>query len=206
MPVTKLHLDTDIGGDIDDLCALALILNWPSAELLAVTTVSDDEGRRAGYARYALRMARREDVAVAAGADVSLGCYRVRPGLPDEAAYWPEAVPPAPTPLDEALDLLERSIEQEATIVAIGPLTNLALLEKRSPGILREAKIFFMGGYIFPPREGFPPFSNEEDWNIQVDAQSAHYVLERSSTTFVPLAMSVETSLRRAHLETLKRA
>jgi inosine-uridine nucleoside N-ribohydrolase len=206
MPVTKLHLDTDIGGDIDDLCALALVLNWPDAELLAVTTVSDDEGRRAGCARYALRMAGREDVAVAAGADVSLGCYRVRPGLPDEAAYWPEAVPHAPNALDEALDLLERSIEQSAIIAAIGPFTNLALLEKRSPGILREAKLFLMGGYVFPPREGFPSFSNEEDWNIQVDVQSAHFVLQHSSPTLVPLSVTVETSLRRAYLETLKQS
>jgi hypothetical protein len=27
--VLKLHLDTDLGGDIDDLCALAMVLNWP---------------------------------------------------------------------------------------------------------------------------------------------------------------------------------
>ncbi|MCX6029078.1 MAG: hypothetical protein NT169_07215 [Chloroflexi bacterium] len=30
----KLHLDTDLGGDIDDLCALALVLNWPDKEIL----------------------------------------------------------------------------------------------------------------------------------------------------------------------------
>jgi inosine-uridine nucleoside N-ribohydrolase len=35
--VLKLHLDTDLGGDIDDLCALALALDWPAVELLAVT-------------------------------------------------------------------------------------------------------------------------------------------------------------------------
>lgn len=35
----KLHLDSNLGGDIDDLCALALALNWPEVELLAVTTV-----------------------------------------------------------------------------------------------------------------------------------------------------------------------
>jgi purine nucleosidase len=202
----KLHLDTDIAGDIDDLCALALILNWPDAELVAVTTVSDDEGMRAGYARYALKLAEREDVAVAAGADVSLGCYRVRPGFPDASAYWPEPVPPTPNALDEALDLLERSIEQGANIAAIGPFTNLALLEKRRPGILRTAKLFLMGGYMFPPREGFPLFSNEDDWNIQVDAHSAYYVLERSSPTFIPLALTAETSLRRAYLETLRSA
>src|SRR5438105_2111974 len=165
----KLHLDTDVGGDIDDLCALALVLKWPGVELLAVTTVSDDEGRRAGCARYALALAGRDDVPVAAGADVALDCYRVRPGLPAEAAYWPEPVTPAPTPLAAALDLLERSIEQGATIVAIGPFTNLALLEKRAPGILHRARLFLMGGYVFPPRTGFPQMGNEDDWNVQVD-------------------------------------
>jgi inosine-uridine nucleoside N-ribohydrolase len=30
----KLYVDTDLGGDIDDLCALAMALNWPNAELL----------------------------------------------------------------------------------------------------------------------------------------------------------------------------
>ena len=126
----RLHLDTDLGGDIDDLCALAMVLRWPRAELLAVTTVADDGGRRAGYARHALGLAGRLDIPVAAGADVSLGGYRSRPGLPDEDAYWPQPVPPAPTSLDQALSLLERGIEQGAIIAAIGPFTNLALLER----------------------------------------------------------------------------
>jgi inosine-uridine nucleoside N-ribohydrolase len=56
-----------IGADIDDLCALALVLAWPGAELTAVTTVSDDGGRRAGYARHALALAGRPDLPVAAG-------------------------------------------------------------------------------------------------------------------------------------------
>ncbi len=202
----KLHLDTDIGGDIDDLCALAMVLNWPDVELLAVTTNSDDGGKRAGCARYALRLAGRADVAVAAGADLSLGCYRFTPGLPDEAAYWPEPIPPAPTPVDQALTLLERSIEQGAIIVAVGAYTNLALLEKRSPGILRGAKLYLMGGYVFPPREGFPPWGHNMDWNVQVDAQSALRVLQRSSPTLVPLSVTVETWLRRAYLPTLREA
>ena len=202
----KLHLDTDLGGDIDDLCALAMVLNWPDVDLLAVTTNSDDGGRRAGYARYALRLAGRDDVAVAAGADVSLGCYRVRPGLPDEAVYWPEAVPPAPTSLDQALALLERSIEQGAIVAAIGAYTNLALLEKRSPGILRRARLCLMGSYVFPPRAGFPPWGNDLDWNVQVDVQSAQTVIERSSPTLVPLSVTVETSLRRAYLGRLRQS
>ena len=202
----KLHLDTDLGGDIDDLCALAMVLNWPDVDLLAITTNSDDRGRRAGYTRYALRLAGREDVAVAAGADVSLNCYRVRPGLPDEAVYWPEPIPPAPTPLDQALSLLERSIEQGAIIAAIGAYTNLALLEKRSSGILRRASLYLMGGYVFPPREGFPPWGNNMDWNVQVDVESTLYVLQHSSPTLVPLSVTVETTLRRAALATLRQS
>lgn len=202
----KLHLDTDLGGDIDDLCALALVLNWPEVELLAVTTNSDDQGRRAGYARYVLDLAGREEVAVAAGADASLGCYRVWPGLPDESIYWPEPVSPVSTPLDEALTLLERSIEQGAIIVAIGAFTNLALLEERSPGILRRANLYLMGGYVFPPREGFPAWGHDMDWNVQVDVASALTVLEHSDPVLIPLSVTVETALRRAHLNQLRQA
>jgi inosine-uridine nucleoside N-ribohydrolase len=202
----KLHIDTDLGGDMDDLCALALALNWPGVELLAVTTNSDDGGKRAGYTRYALELAGRGDISIAAGADIALGCYRFTPGLPDGADYWPEPVPPFPTPLDDALDLLEHSIEQGAIIVAIGPYTNLALLERRSPGILRDARLYLMGGYVFPIREGYPQWENRMDWNIQVDAGSALYVLEHSSPMLVPLTVTVETWLRRAYLPWLQQA
>ncbi|NLF01597.1 MAG: nucleoside hydrolase [Anaerolineales bacterium] len=201
-----IHLDTDIGGDIDDLCALAMLLNCPGADLRAITTVSDDGGRRAGYARYALRLAGRADVPVAAGADISLGCYCPTPGLPDEATYWPEPVLPAPGPLDRTLTLLERSIRENAIIVAIGPYTNLALLEQRAPGILRSARLCLMGGYVFPPRTGFPAWGPDMDWNVQVDARSAHVVLRCAAPTLVPLSVTVETALRRADLPTLRQA
>ena len=202
----KLHLDTDIGGDIDDLCALAMVLRWPDADLLAITTNQDERGRRAGYARYALRLAGRDDIPAAAGADASLDCYRIYPGLPDEAVYWPEPIPPAPTPLDRALDLLQRSIEQGAIIAAVGAYTNLALLEKRSPGILCSANLVLMGGYVFPPQEGYPAWGNDMDWNVQNDIGSAEIVIERSNPTLVPLSVTVETALRRAHLPALSQA
>jgi len=202
----KLHIDTDLGGDIDDLCALAMILNWPDAELLAVTTVAEHRGKRAGYTRYALGLAGRENIPVAAGAEASLDCYRLWQGLPDENNYWPEPIPSSPTSLDDALDLLERSIELGAIIVAIGAFTNLALLEKRSPGVLGRASLYLMGGYVFAPRDGFPQWDHEMDFNAQVDVQSALYVIERSRPTFIPLAMTAETSLRRAYLPRLRQA
>jgi inosine-uridine nucleoside N-ribohydrolase len=183
-----------------------MVLNWPDVELLAVTTVAEHQGKRAGYVHYVLGLADREDIPVAAGADVSLDCYRSWQGLPDEKLYWPGPITPVPTSLDQALSLLERSIEQGAIIVAVGSLTNLALLEKRSPGILRRAKLYLMGGYVLPPREGFPQWNNEMDFNVQIDVQSAYYVIEHSSPTLVPLAVTVETSLRRANLARLRQA
>jgi purine nucleosidase len=202
----KLHIDTDLGGDIDDLCALAMALRWPDVELLAVTTVAEHQGKRAGYVRYALSLIGREDILVGAGADVSQHLYRTWQGLPKETDYWPEPIPPAPASIDLALLLLKQSIEEGAIIIAIGALTNLALLEKRYPGILRQAEIYLMGGYVFAPREGFPQWGHEIDFNMQIDAQSALYVIERSSPTFIPLAVSVETALRRTYLNKLKQS
>ena len=210
MTAIKLHLDTDIGGDMDDLCALAMLLNWPNLHLLAVTTnceaASAQAGKRAGYARYTLDLAGRSGTAVASGADVSLGCYRVYPGLPDEARYWPATIPPYLTPLEQALDLLEESIAQGALILGIGAYTNLALLERRSPGILQRANLYLMGGYIFPTRPGFPAWGNEMDWNLQEDVASAHFVLQHSDPTLIPLSVTVETALRRAHLPALRQS
>ena len=215
--MTKIHIDTDIGGDMDDLCALAMVLQWQGAELTGVTTVAEHVGtdyrggKRAGMVRYVLGLAGRLDIPVAAGAEASLDCYRSWQGLPDEAVYWPEgavqtqdiaALQGAPT----ALDLLEASIAQGAIIVAIGPFTNLALLEQRSPGILQTARLVLMGGYVFPPRAGYPAWSHEMDWNVQVDVQSALYVIEHSHPTLVPLAVTVETALRRAYLPRLRQS
>jgi inosine-uridine nucleoside N-ribohydrolase len=168
--------------------------------------VAEHGGKRAGYARYALELAGRGDIPVAAGADAALGCYRSWPALPDEAAYWPEPIPPAPTPLADALASIERSIEQGAVIAAIGPFTNLALLERRSPGLLRGARLYLMGGYVFPPRGGFPLWGPEEDYNVQVDAPSAEHVFRHSNPTLVTIAVTVETALRRADLPRLSRA
>jgi len=204
----KLHLDTDIGGDIDDLCALAMVLNWQEGELVAVTTVSDAGGRRAGYARYALEIAGRRDVPVAAGADISLGCYQHwQPGFhPDENAFWPEPIQPAPGPDAEAIALLERSIKEGATIAATGPYTNLALVERRSPGILATARLVLMGGFVFRPRQGFPQWGRELDYNIQVDPESAQVVLEHANPVLVTLSVTLETALRRCWLPVLREA
>jgi hypothetical protein len=69
----KLHLDTNLGGDIDDLQALAYLLGSPEVELTGITTAAEDAGRRAGYVWRALELGNRVDIPVAAGIDVTSG-------------------------------------------------------------------------------------------------------------------------------------
>jgi purine nucleosidase len=202
----RLHLDTDIGGDMDDLCALAMLLGWPDAEIVAITTSAEAGGRRAGYVRRALELAGRPDVPVAAGVDVASGRFRLAPGYPPDQVYWGSPVEPSPGPAERAIELLRRSVEQGAVVVAVGPFTNLAELEARHPGSLAAARLVVMGGLVFPPREGFPPMGVAEDYNVQADVAAAEEVLARGRPTVVPLTVTVETALRRADLPALRRA
>lgn len=203
----KIHLDTDLGSDIDDLCALAMLLRWNAVEFTGITTVAEENGRRAGYIHHALELEDRKDIPVAAGADVSQGFYRYAElGYPDEERYWSKPIIPSPNPVEDAIQLLKQSIEQGATIIAIGPFTNLYLLDRQYPGILRQANLFLMGGYVYPIRSGFPQWGNEMDWNIQVDVKSAKHVIEHSNPTLIPLTVTVETALRRAYLDDIQKS
>ena len=204
--MTKIHLDTDIGGDMDDLCALAMILKWPDLEITGVTTVSDEQGRRAGYAHYMLSLMGRTNIPCAAGADVSGGYYRYELWYPPDEENWPEPITPRPGLPDQALSLLKRSIEQGAAIVATGPFTNLMLLEKKYPGILKQSNLFLMGGHVSGCPTGYPQWDNEMDYNIQVDVHSASYVLDHANPTLIPVTVTCQTALRRAYLPRLARA
>lgn len=202
----KVHLDTDFGGDIDDICALALLLKSPNVEITGVTTVAENGGKRAGQVLYTLKIAGRDAIPVKAGADNAGGFYPIELGLPAEEKYWPEPIIPLKGSIDEALELLKLSIDQGAIIVAIGPLTNLYLLDIKYPGILKQTEIFFMGGYVHPPHPGFPDWKNEWDFNKQVDIKSAKHVFENSNITLVQLSSTEETFITEADLGPLKKS
>jgi purine nucleosidase len=206
-PALKIHLDTDLGGDIDDICALAMLLRWPQEiRITGITTVGEINGRRAGQVKYVLGLEGRNDIPVAAGADIAQGFYPYELGLPPEERYWPEPIAPVSNATAEAVQLLKASIDQGATIIAIGPYTNLFLLEKQFPGSLQKARLFLMGGYVYPPRAGFPQWTQADDFNVQVDVRSAQSIIAHSDPTFVPSSVTVETALRRSHLAALREA
>jgi purine nucleosidase len=202
--VRRIHLDTDIGGDTDDLCALAMLLGWPGVELVGVTTCSDSGGMRAGLARYALRLAGREGVPVIAGADGSLGGYRFPRAVSELDRYWPEPVAPEPSSPGAALDLLARSVEMGATVVGVGPWTNLALLEAARPGLLASTQLVVMGGYVRSVRAGLPAWEPDIDYNVQQDTLAARIVWERCDPLVVQLSVTLEATLREAHLPRLR--
>jgi inosine-uridine nucleoside N-ribohydrolase len=199
----QIHLDTDLGGDPDDACALAMLLGWPDVELVGITTTIDPEGVRAGYVAHCLSLARRDDIPLAAGASASLTTLRLAQPYRDER-YWPKAAAPRPSPPGAALDQLHRSVEQGACIVGTGPLTNLALLEVARPGILRNVPVVVMGGWIQPPAEGLPAWGPEMDWNIQWDTRAAEIVATASRLTLVTLPATLEAHLRASDLPRLR--
>jgi inosine-uridine nucleoside N-ribohydrolase len=199
--MTRIHLDTDLGSDTDDLCALAMVLGWPDAELVGVTTSTDPGGLRAGFVHHVLELAGRTEVPVRAGADGSLAGLFSPILIPD---YWPEPIAPRPSPAGAALDLLEANATSGASVVAVGPYTNLAMLETLRPGLLASAGVVLMGGHHLTPRPGLPQWGKRDDFNVQQDAVAASVVFERCDPVIVPIAVSLEVTLRRGHLGVLR--
>ena len=198
-----LHLDTDFAGDTDDACALAMVLGWPDTEVVGITTTSDPDGRRAGYVAHFLELAGHSEIPVVPGAGLSLTTGRTMGGLPEHNRYWSQPVAALPSGPGAAVDLLDHSIGRGATIVAIGPFTNLAVLEQSHPGRLNQVPVVVMGGWIRPPDEGLPQWGPEDDWNVQCDTQAAMEVARLERLTMVPLHTTARAHLRARDLPRL---
>jgi inosine-uridine nucleoside N-ribohydrolase len=103
-----------------------------------------------------------------------------------------------------ALDLLEASARAGATIVAIGPFTNLALLETLRPGAFEHSPVVVLGGYTGMPPVGYPQWPPGYDYNVQSDRAAARIVYERLNPLVATLNVTLATSLRRRDLPTLR--
>jgi inosine-uridine nucleoside N-ribohydrolase len=176
MPPIPLILDCDPGHD--DAIALLLALGSPEVELLAVTTVHGNQTleKTTANAVRVLDLAGRPDVPVAAGAHRPLAReLTVASHVHGESGLDGPALPePSRGPADEhAVDLLELTIAastQPVTLVATGPLTNVALLLERTGGANIE-RIVSMGGSI---AEG--NMTPAAEFNIWADPEAADLV------------------------------
>lgn len=198
----RIHLDTDLGGDPDDLLALAMLLGWPEVHVTGITTTQDEDGQRAGYIRYILHMLGREDIPVASGARASMTTNEVAKPFPPGSAYWPEPIAPLRSGPTEAMDLLERSIRGGATVVCIGPVTNIAMFETFRGDMLRRRHLVIMGGSVDSPPDGYPRWGAERDWNVQWDTRAMERVLNTEvALTLVPITTTGRAPLREADLD-----
>jgi len=172
MTPAPILIDCDPGHD--DAIALLLALASPEFELLGVTTVAGNQTleKTTANAVRVLDFVGRDDIPVAAGADRPL----VRD--PFVAAYvhgetgldGPDLPPPQRQPLAEhAVDFLAARVTG-TTLLAVGPLTNVALLLSRHPDA-RPERIVLMGGSI-----GLGNVTPAAEFNIWADPEAAAQV------------------------------
>jgi purine nucleosidase len=198
-----LVLDTDIGGDVDDALALAYALRHPDLELRAVTTVSGDTDVRAHIAARLLEIDGRDDVVVAAGVG----------GFMDSVWFGHEGdgLPAGPeVPIDErgAVDvLLDVSRSPDSPVVAtIGQQSNVAAAVTRDPAYVQRVPLLAVMGGVFAPidlhGERLGP---ARDFNLVTDPEASVTSLDAGfSIRYVPLDVTMRTTLRDRHLDRLR--
>ena len=144
-------VDTDIGADIDDAFALGLVLASPEFDLRGVTTVGAGAEDRAWIVCRFLRHAGAGDVPVAFGRppqpESGIGGqiqYRRHPAVVFGRAGKPVA--------ESAVELMYRKLKEDpgrVTLIALGPLTNVARLLKEHPDARPWIKrLVVMGGSV----------------------------------------------------------
>lgn len=144
-------IDTDPG--IDDALAIMLAAASPEVRILGMTAVAGNTGLEYTAPNLA-------KIADLLGLDVPLGRGAVGPlwrrdTVPDGNVHGSDGLggyqlPPSQRTLEPAVPLLARLVEesdQPVTIVAIGPLTNIALFVNEYPETARKVeRIVIMGG------------------------------------------------------------
>jgi inosine-uridine nucleoside N-ribohydrolase len=183
-------IDTDPG--VDDALALILALQSPELYVEAITTVSGNVDvdlathnaltvlglfppeRRPPVAKGADRpLARSSEMAAHVHGDDGLGGVSRLRAAAGQPRYPPAS--PALWPGDAVtcwLDLIRRS-PGELTLIALGPLTNLAHALRRDMQVVRQlAGVVIMGGAVTVPGNVTPV----AEFNIYVDPEAAQVV------------------------------
>jgi 5'-nucleotidase len=181
-------LDTDMG--IDSVMGLLYLLKAPEVSLEAITIVHGIADVKPG-ARNAMRILKLTgdmDIPVARGSRRPLeGRRSFPPFLKGQANTLGDARLPAAAgrPRKRAVDLMIETLSaspEPMTIIAMGPLTNIARALEKQPGIVDKIEeIAVMGGAIEVPGNVGTPYvgidNNAAEWNFYLDPQAAVRVL-----------------------------
>lgn len=171
----RVIVDTDIGDDIDDAFALALVLASPEFDVVGITTGWGDTRLRVRLVQRLLRETGRAGIPVAEG-------IATESRTPFTQARWAQrgpAVDRAAPAVDFLLDSIRRH-PGEITLLALGPLTNLGAAIQRDPAMFRRLKrVVLMGGSV---RRGYSksafhaPRPPDKEYNFVSDIAAAQAV------------------------------
>lgn len=188
MTPIKIILDTDPGGD-DSFAFLWLqsLAKQGFAEIVAVTAVDGNVHAKDTFVGSCklLQLGGFSEIEVGRGViggsdseDVEdAGAIHGADGMGNLSHTLPEPQQNYATARfsDEILIEKLKAAPHEITIVAIGPLTNLAAAERKSPGILNLAKeIVIMGGTFLH----YGNITPEAEFNIAYDPEAAKLVFD----------------------------
>lgn len=205
-PARRVLLDCDPGHD--DAMAILLAAASPALDLVAITTVAGNQtlDKTTLNARRVCSLAGIADVPVAAGCERPLErplevAEHIHGASGLDGVAWDE--PTLPLDPRHAVDVIVTAALSDdprpLTVVAVGPLTNLATALRRAPQIAaRIERISIMGGAI-----GLGNHTPSAEFNIYVDPEAADKVLASGiPITLVPLEV---THQARATDEVLER-
>jgi inosine-uridine nucleoside N-ribohydrolase len=179
--MNSIIVDTDAGSD--DFMAIAWLLSQPAVAIEAFTVVHGlahvEPGAR--NLRRLLKLAGRADIPVYDGEENPLEGHRTFPASWREttdafgSSLFP-SIADAARPAEDAVTFLKRRLREPARILALGPLTNLALA-CRDIGKGAIVDVVTMGGAVEVPgnlMDGRPDGENEyAEWNIYCDPLAA---------------------------------
>lgn len=202
----RIIIDTDPG--VDDAMAIFLALRSPELKVEAITPVSGNVPLELTLpnALRLVEIAGREDVPVAAGASLPLVRRLVtaryahgKNGLGGVDFPAPKIKPVAET-ATEIICRLVRGNPGEITIVAIGPLTNVATVLRSDPGIASMIPaIVIMGGSL-----AHGNITPAAEFNLYVDPEAARIVFDAGiPLTMVGLDVTEKVLLTDAHVQKL---
>lgn len=196
---TKVLLDTDIGSDIDDAVCLAYLLAQPECELLGITTVSGEATKRAMLASALCHVAGKQ-APIHPGAEAPLDGHQRQPQAPQATALgrWQHD---QDFEQDSAVPFLRECIRRypgEVTLLAIGPLTNVAQLFEADPEIpgLLKGLVLMCGDWTErSPRPG------GLEWNARCDPVAAATVYRAPVATHRSVGLNVTERVTMAAAE-----
>ena len=161
-------LDTDIGDDIDDTWALALLLRSPELDLKLVVGDYGNAQYRAKLLAKLLERAGRTDVAVGVGLDIP-------PKNTGRQAAWVKDYDLKSYPGKVHADGVQAIIDtimkapQPITLICIGPLPNIQEALKREPRIAERARFVGMHGSV---RVGYGGSKPAAEWNVRCNPKA----------------------------------